>query len=50
MRNRVYETVRCPFVCPSVCLSQNAAGLLLWARRQEIATAAACSERMRAVQ
>ena len=22
-RNRVYETVRCPSVCPSVCLSQH---------------------------
>jgi len=33
----VYETVRCPPVCPSVCpirtLQQRAAGLLLWARR-----------------
>jgi len=22
-RRRVYETVRCPFVCPSICLSQH---------------------------
>ena len=46
MRNRVYETVRCPSVClsvrPSVCLFQHgpskpaAASLLLWARRVEM--------------
>ena len=33
MRNRIYETVGCPSVCPPVCpirpLQQRAAGLLL---------------------
>jgi len=35
MRSRVCETIRCPFVCPSVCLSQYGptAANLLWARR-----------------
>ena len=36
MRSRVYVTVRCPSVRPSVCLSRlsiTAAGLLMWARR-----------------
>jgi len=40
VRSRVYETVRCPSVRPSVqawahCSKLAAAGLLLWARRAE---------------
>ena len=37
MRSRVYVTVGCPSVCPSVCRPPHAAaaGLLLWARRAE---------------
>ena len=41
MRSQVYVTVRCPSVCPSVCLSHSPAaaacgkGLLLCARRLE---------------
>ena len=33
MRSRIYETVRCPSVCPTCRLQQRAASLLLWARR-----------------
>ena len=39
MRRRVHETVRCPSICLSVCLTQHwptaAAGLLLRVRRAE---------------
>jgi len=57
-RNRVYETVRCPSVCPSVFpirpLQQPAAGLLLWARQvghidRLLQQRRACGGRMRAV-
>jgi len=33
MRSRVYETVRCPSVCPIRPLYIAAVGLLLWAQR-----------------